>query len=103
MVALGAGAVAIATAAPALADDDSFNQTLHSYGIYQPPDKAAYLGKIACHRLGTGLDPDAYASTSFLAKSMNPGTSTEQTWQFLHASIDEYCPDLMPVLERAAH
>ncbi|TDZ79382.1 hypothetical protein DE4585_03125 [Mycobacteroides salmoniphilum] len=102
MIAMGAGAAAIAMASPAHADDVSFNETLHSYGIYAPPDKTAYLGKISCHRLDTGLDKDAYQATNFLTKNLDRGTSTEQKWQFLSASIDEYCPEQRPVLERAA-
>ena len=48
------------------------------------------------------LDKDAYQATSFLTKNLDRNTSTEQKWQFLGASIDEYCPEQRPVLERAA-
>jgi hypothetical protein len=33
---------------------------------------------------------------------LGKGTTTAQTWQFLAAAIDTYCPDQTPVLTSAA-
>jgi hypothetical protein len=96
-------AVGIALAAPANADvDTDFANQLHTYGIYGPRDYNAWLAKITCKRLGNGQDPDAFASASFLSKNLPRTTTTQQTWQFLGAAINTYCPDLTPVLQNAA-
>jgi hypothetical protein len=96
-------ATAVALAAPAHADvDTDFATQLHSYGIYGQRDYNAWLGKITCDRLGRGLDVDAYESTSFISKNLARQSTTAQAWQFLGAAITFYCPDLRPVLERAA-
>jgi uncharacterized protein DUF732 len=96
-------AVGIALAAPAHADvDTDFANQLHTYGIYGPRDYNAWLAKITCKRLGNGQDPDAFASASFLSKNLPRTTNTQQTWQFLGAAINTYCPDLTPVLQNAA-
>jgi hypothetical protein len=96
-------AATLAFAAPAHADvDTDFSNQLHTFGIYGPKDFNAWLGKIACDRLGRGLDADAYASANFLNRNLPQHTTTAQTWQFLGAAISTYCPELTPVLQRAA-
>lgn len=90
-----AAAVAIGLAAPAHADTDTdFDNQLHGYGIYGAHDYNPYLAKIACRRLGDGVDPDAAASAHFLEKNLARGTSQVQTYQFLGSAISFYCPDL---------
>ena len=99
----GAAAVAVALAAPAHADPDTdFANQLHGYGIYGQKDYNAWIGKITCKRLYRGVDADAYASARFILPNLQKGSTTEQAWQFLGAAISTYCPDQMPVLERAA-
>jgi hypothetical protein len=93
----------VALAAPVHADvDTDFANQLHVYGIYGPRDYNAWLGKITCNRLGNGTDANADASAAFLSKNLPRGTATAQTWQFLDAAINAYCPDQMPVLTPAA-
>ncbi|HZA08463.1 DUF732 domain-containing protein [Mycobacterium sp.] len=101
---LGAiAALAIALAAPAHADVDAdFAARLHTYGVYGPKDYNAWLGKIVCKRLGIGQDADAYKSADFILRNLPPHSTVAQSWQFLATSIDFYCPELRPVLERAA-
>ena len=90
-----AAAMAIALAAPAHADvDTDFANQLHGYGIYGPRDYDAWLGKIACKRLGSGLDANAEASTHFISLNLPKGSTQVQAWQFLGAAITTYCPDL---------
>jgi hypothetical protein len=92
---------AVGFAAPAHADvDTDFADQLHGYGIYGPRDYNAWLGKITCKRLGNGTD--AYKSARFLSTNLPRGTTTAQTWQFLGAAINAYCPDQMPALQQAA-
>ena len=92
-------AAAVAVAMPAHADvDTDFANQLHGYGIYGQRDYNAWLGKIACNRLGNGIDADAYKSAAFLSKNLPRGSTTAQTWQYLNAAINTYCPDQMPVL-----
>jgi hypothetical protein len=96
-------AAAIALAAPVHADvDTDFANQLHVYGVYGPRDQNAWLGKITCNRLDNGIDADAYESAAFLSKNLPPGSSTEQTWQFLDTAVTAYCPDQMSVLASAA-
>ena len=96
-------ALAIVLAAPAHADvDTDFANQLHTYGIYGQRDYNAWLGKIACDRLGSGLDHDAYASTTFISHNLPQHSTTAQSWQFLATAIDFYCPDLTPVLQNVA-
>ena len=103
LVSVAAAAVAVALAAPAHADPDvDFANQLHTYGIYGPKDFNAWLGKITCDRLGNGIDADAYKSAAFLSKNLPRNSTTAQTWQFLNAAINTYCPDQMPVLTSAA-
>jgi hypothetical protein len=96
-------AAMVALAAPAHADvDTDFADHLHGYGIYGPRDYNAWLGKITCNRLGNGTDANAETSAAFLTKNLARSTTTAQTWQFLGAAINTYCPDQMSVLTSAA-
>jgi hypothetical protein len=96
-------AAAIALAVPAQADvDTDFANQLHTYGIYGPRDYNAWLGKIACDRLGRGLDADAYTSAKFIINNLPRHTTTAQAWQFLGAAINAYCPEQTPKLQNAA-
>ncbi len=93
--------IALGLAAPAHADDPDvdFNLQIQSFGIYGPRDFTPYLAKIACRRLGDGLDPDAAASARFLSKNLPRGNTQVQDYQFLGSAIAFYCPDLAPKLE----
>lgn len=94
---------AVTLAAPAHADvDTDFANQLHAYGIYGQKDFSAWLAKIMCKRLGNGLDANAEKSAEFLSHNLPRGTSTAQTWQFLAAAIDMYCPEQHPVLATVA-
>jgi Protein of unknown function (DUF732) len=96
-------AAMVAVAAPTHADPDTdFANQLHAYGIYAPLDYNAWLGKITCKRLDNGIDADAYKSAAFLSQNLPRNSTTAQTWQFLNAAINSYCPDQMPVLTSAA-
>jgi uncharacterized membrane protein len=96
-------AAAIALAAPAHADvDTDFANQLHTYGIYGQRDYNAWLAKISCERLYRGVDASADKSAEFLSHNLPRGTSTAQTWQFLAAAINTYCPDHEPVLAAVA-
>jgi hypothetical protein len=100
IVAVAAG---LALAAPAHADPDvDFANELHTYGIYGQKDYNAWIGKITCKRLYTGVDQDAYKSAAFVNMQLQKGSTTEQSWQFLSAALRTYCPDKLPVLEAAA-
>jgi len=94
---------AVTLAAPAHADADTdFANQLHTYGIYGQRDYNAWLAKITCKRLGNGLDSSAEKSAVFLSHNLSQGTTTAQTWQFLAAAIDTYCPEQQPVLAAVA-
>lgn len=125
--ALAAAAIALAvpalhSTAPALADppptapyptprtpsppsdyDAPFKQTVNGFGIYQPQDQLAWLGKITCDRLAHGVDHDAYASANFLQKNLPRGTTQGQALQFLGAAVDHYCPDQVGVVQAAGN
>jgi Protein of unknown function (DUF732) len=93
----------VALAAPAHADvDTDFANQLHTYGIYGQRDYNAWLAKITCERLGSGLDTSAQKSAQFLSDNLPRTTSTAQTWQFLATAIGMYCPDQTPVLTAVA-
>jgi Protein of unknown function (DUF732) len=93
----------VAVAWPAHADPDTdFANELHTYGIYGQKDYNAWIGKITCKRLSTGLDQDAEKSATFVFTQLPTGSTTEQGWQFLGAAINTYCPEQAPVLQRAA-
>ncbi|OBK35836.1 hypothetical protein A5658_07385 [Mycobacterium sp. 1245111.1] len=99
-IAVGAVAAAISLSAPAFADPDTdFDNQLQHYGIYAPHDQSPYLAKIACHRLGVGVDKDAAASAHFLSINLPRGTTQVQTYQFLGSAIAQYCPDLQGKLQ----
>ncbi len=103
MLAAATVSLAMALAAPAHADvDTDFARELQSYGIYGPRDYNAWLGKIVCERLHNGLDTDAAKSVKFISPNLPKGSTQAQSWQFLGASINTYCPDQRPVFERAA-
>jgi hypothetical protein len=96
-------AIALAGAAPAYADPDTdFANELHTYGIYGPKDKNAWLGKITCKRLQTGLDANAAESATFLHINLARGSSEQQVYEFMSAAMNYYCPDQRPVLDRLA-
>jgi hypothetical protein len=102
-IAAAAIAPALVFAAPANADPDvDFANELHTYGIYGQKDYNAWIGKITCQRLNNGLDQDADKSAKFVFLQLQKGSTTEQAWQFLGAALRTYCPDQLPVLERAA-
>jgi hypothetical protein len=103
MVAAAAVAAPIVLAAPSHADPDTdFANQLHTFGIYGPRDYNAWIGKIACKRLATGVDKDAYASAKFLQTNLPLGTNQGQAIQFLGAAIGTYCPDQVGVLQAVA-
>ena len=103
MAAVAAVAAPIVLAAPSHADPDTdFANQLHTFGIYGPRDYNAWIGKITCKRLATGLDKDAYASAKFLLTNLPMGTNQGQALQFLGAAIGTYCPDQVGVLQRAS-
>jgi hypothetical protein len=93
-------AASLALAAPAHADPDTdFTNELHIYGIYGQKDFNAWIGKIACKRLYTGVDADAAKSAQFIANQLQKGqNSTAQAYQFLGAALRTYCPEKLPVL-----
>lgn len=98
---LVAAVTAMIFAAPARADVDAdFNERLHSYGVYGPRDYNAWLGKIMCKRLDTSVDADAQQSARFVARNLPRTYGTGQSWQFVAAAIDFYCPEKASVLER---
>lgn len=103
VVGIAAVALALAFAAPVHADvDTDFTNELHTYGIYGQKDYNAWIGKIVCKRLRSGVDTDAHKSAQFIFNNLQKGSTTEQSWQFLGAALRTYCPDQMPILEEAA-
>jgi hypothetical protein len=101
--AVGTTAATIMLAVPARADvDTDFAKQLHTYGIYGQRDYNAWLAKITCERLDDGLDSNAEKSAVFLSPNLPHGSTTEQTWQFLAAAINTYCPDRTAILTSVA-
>jgi hypothetical protein len=99
-IGVAAVAAAISLSAPAFADPDTdFDNQLQHYGIYGPHDFNPYLAKIACHRLGVGVDKDATASAHFLSINLPRGTTQVQAYQFLGSAVAQYCPDLQGKLQ----
>lgn len=97
------GAAAITMAAPANADPDTdFANQLHTYGIYGPKDFNAWIGKIQCKRLATGLDANAGEAAVFLKRNLAKTTTEQQAYQFLNAAINTYCPEQRPVIDSLA-
>lgn len=104
----GLAAAAIALAAPALASpppsndyDAPFKNTVNGFGIYQPQDQLAWLGKITCDRIARGVDGDPYKSATFIQRNLPRGTTQGQSFQFLGAAVDHYCPDQIGFVQRA--
>jgi hypothetical protein len=94
---------AMTLAAPANADPDTdFGNQLHTYGIYGPKDFNAWIGKIQCKRLATGLDANAGEAAVFLKKNLAKTTTEQQAYQFLNAAINTYCPEQRPVIDSLA-
>ena len=101
--AVGTTAATIMLAVPARADvDTDFANQLHTYGIYGQRDYNAWLAKITCERLDDGLDSNAEKSAVFLSPTLPHGSTPEQTWHFLAAAINTYCPDRTAVLTSVA-
>jgi Protein of unknown function (DUF732) len=97
---IAVAAAGFGVAAPAHADPDTdFANELHTYGIYGQKDFNAWIGKIACKRIYTGVDPDANKSAQFIANQLQKGqNSTEQAYQFLGAALRTYCPEKLTIL-----
>jgi hypothetical protein len=94
------GAMAIALAAPANADvDTDFANQLHTYGIYGQKDYNAWIAKITCKRLYTGVDANAHESVAFLRLNLPRTTNDVQRSQFLATALGYYCPEKLPVLQ----
>ena len=100
VIAVAAIAAAIGLSAPAYADPDTdFDNQLGRFGIYGAHDYNPYIAKIACRRLGQGVDPDAAATAKFISNNLARGTTQVQAYQFLGTAISIYCPDLAPKLQ----
>ncbi|MBS4728689.1 DUF732 domain-containing protein [Mycobacterium sp. SM1] len=99
----GAAAAAIVLAVPVHADDydTQFEDQINRFGIYGSQDYNAWLAKIACERLATGVDANAYQSATFLQHNLPRGTTEGQSLQFLGAAVGHYCPALAPRLQEA--
>jgi hypothetical protein len=101
--AVAACSMVVAAVVPANADPDTdFANELHVYGIYGPKDYNAWIGKIECKRLRTGLDANAGEAAVFLKTNLARGTSEQAIYQFLSAGINYYCPDQRPVVDSLA-
>jgi hypothetical protein len=97
-------ALALSLAAPAHADTDTdFTNELHTYGIYGQKDYNAWIGKIQCKRLRTGLDANANEAAVFLKQNLHKDSTEQQVYQFLGGAIRFYCPDQQPVLDSLVH
>ncbi|UXA15881.1 DUF732 domain-containing protein [Mycobacterium sp. SMC-4] len=101
-VLFGAPAAGLVLAAPAAADPDTaFTNELNTYGIYGQKDYNAWIGKISCKRIATGVDADAFEAAHFVHNQLQRGSTTEQAWQFLAAGLRTYCPATLPILDQA--
>jgi len=100
-VAVAASAIAFAAPAPADDWDYPFNKELQAYGIYGPQDYNAWLAKISCERIVRGVDGDPYKSATFIQRNLPRGTTEGQSFQFLGAAINQYCPDQVGFIQRA--
>ena len=95
--------MSLAFAAPAAADPDTaFANELHTYGIYGQKDYNAWIGKITCKRISTGIDPDVFATANFVHNQLEKGATTDQAYQFVAAALRTYCPDKLTILDQAA-
>jgi len=83
--------------------DAPFKSTVNGFGIYQPQDQLAWLGKITCDRLDHGVDHDAHQSATFIQRNLPRGTSEGQSLQFLGAAVDHYCPEHVDVVQAAGN
>ncbi|PRC50390.1 DUF732 domain-containing protein, partial [Mycobacterium sp. ITM-2017-0098] len=93
LIGIATVAMSLAFAAPAAADPDTaFANELHLYGIYGQKDYNAWIGKIMCKRIYTGVDPDVFATANFVRNQLVKDTSTEQAYQFVAAGLRTYCP-----------
>ena len=93
-VARGLMAMPLGLAPNASADRDTdFATELHGFGIYGQRDYNAWLAKITCKRLTTGVDADAGESAVSLSDNLARTSSTEQVWQFLGTGLRMYCPE----------
>lgn len=98
-----ATAAAVELASPANADvDTDFANELHVYGIYGQRDYNAWIGKIVCKRMRTGLDANAFEAASFLNANLDKEADEQQVYQYLGTAIRFYCPDLQPALDALA-
>lgn len=96
-------ATGLALAAPAYAEiDTDFANELHTYGIYGPRDRNAWIAKLTCKRLHNGIDHNAQDSVTFAGKNLDKGITTAQSWQFVGTAINYYCPDQRFIMEQAA-
>lgn len=103
IVGIAVTAAALAFAPPASADvDTAFAAELHTYGIYGQRDFNAWIAKISCKRLRNNVDHNADDSAKFIFDQLQRGSTTEQAWQFLGATLRTYCPDKLPILDDAA-
>ena len=85
-------ALPIVLAPNASADTDTdFAAQMQAVGIYGQEDYNAWLAKITCKRLTTGVDADARESAEFLFGNLD--ANTDQVWQFLGAGLRAYCPE----------
>lgn len=85
-------ALPIMLAPSASADvDTDFAARMQAVGVYGQKDYNAWLAKITCKRLATGVDADARASAAFLFENVK--ANTDQVWQFLAAGLRAYCPE----------
>ncbi|MGE0215729.1 DUF732 domain-containing protein [Mycolicibacterium sp.] len=101
-IGVAAAAVALGLAAPAAADPDTaFTNELNTYGIYGQKDYNAWIGKISCKRIATGVDADAFEAAQFVHAQLEKDTTTDQAWKFLAAGLRTYCPDKLPILDQA--
>ena len=97
------GAATVGLAAPASADTDTdFAAELHTFGIYGQRDYNAWIGKIQCKRLRTGLDANAGEAAVFLKRNLHKDSTEQQVYQFLNSAINFYCPDQRPVVDSIA-
>lgn len=62
----------------------------------------AWLVKVVCKRLDTAVDADASQSARFVTQNLPWTHSTEQSWQFVAASVEFYCPEKHVTLERVS-
>jgi len=93
-------AIAIILAAPAHADQDSdFDRYLWNFEYYAPHDSTRFLAKTTCTRLRNGSFPDAATALNYFTRNLKGGTTAEQTYQILGASVGFYCPEQAPKLK----